>query len=149
VVKTNDSRKRAMGRKVIEALGGLEAARGRKVALLGLTFKPNTDDMRDSPAIAIAQALADAGVDVSGYDPEGMEQAAPLMPEVRMCDSPYEAIEGADAVAIVTEWDAFRALDLARVKSLANAPVMVDLRNIYKPDDMRAAGFEYVSVGRC
>ena len=149
VVKTNDTRKRAMGRKVIEALGGLEAARGRKVALLGLTFKPNTDDMRDSPAIAIAQALADAGVDVSGYDPEGMEQAAPLMPEVRMCDSPYEAIEGADAVAIVTEWDAFRALDLARVKSLANAPVMVDLRNIYKPDDMRAAGFEYVSVGRC
>ncbi|MXO69244.1 nucleotide sugar dehydrogenase [Altererythrobacter marinus] len=149
VVKTNDSRKRAMGRKVIEALGGLEAARGRKVALLGLTFKPNTDDMRDSPAIAIAQALADAGVDVSGYDPEGMEQAAPLMPEVRMCDSPYEAIEGADAVAIVTEWDAFRALDLTRVKSLANAPVMVDLRNIYKPDDMRAAGFEYVSVGRC
>ena len=85
---------------------------------------------------------------VSGYDPEGMEQAAPLMPEVAMCDSPYAAIEGADAVAIVTEWDAFRALDLDRVKSLANAPVLVDLRNIYKADDMRAAGFAYASIGR-
>ncbi|AKM06427.1 UDP-glucose dehydrogenase family protein [Pelagerythrobacter marensis] len=148
VVKTNDSRKRAMGRKVIEALGGLDAARGKKVALLGLTFKPNTDDMRDSPAIAIGQALADAGVEVAGYDPEGMEQAAPLMPNVRMCASAYDAIEGADAVAIVTEWDAFRALDFARVKALANAPVLVDLRNIYKPDDMRAAGFTYISVGR-
>ena len=148
VVKTNDTRKRAMGRKVIDALGGMDAARGKKVALLGLTFKPNTDDMRDSPAIAIAQALCDAGVHVSGYDPEGMEQAAPLMPEVAMCDSPYAAIEGADAVAIVTEWDAFRALDLDRVKSLANAPVLVDLRNIYKADDMRAAGFTYASIGR-
>ena len=148
VVKTNDTRKRAMGRKVIDALGGMDAARGKKVALLGLTFKPNTDDMRDSPAIAIAQALCDAGVLVSGYDPEGMEQAAPLMPEVAMCDSPYAAIEGADAVAIVTEWDAFRALDLDRVKSLANAPVLVDLRNIYKADDMRAAGFTYASIGR-
>ncbi|MBM0170015.1 UDP-glucose dehydrogenase family protein [Altererythrobacter sp. C41] len=148
VVKTNDSRKRAMGRKVIDALGGMEAARGKKVALLGLTFKPNTDDMRDSPAIAIAQALGDAGVKVAGYDPEGMEQAAPLMPDVQMCKSPYEAIEGADAIAIVTEWDAFRALDLERVKALANAPVMVDLRNIYKPDHMQSAGFTYVSVGR-
>ena len=148
VVKTNDSRKRAMGRKVIDALGGMEAARGKKVALLGLTFKPNTDDMRDSPAIAIAQALGDAGVKVAGYDPEGMTQAAPLMPDVQMCKSPYEAIEGADAIAIVTEWDAFRALDLERVKALANAPVMVDLRNIYKPDQMQAEGFTYVSVGR-
>ena len=148
VVKTNESRKRAMGRKVIDALGGMEAARGKKVALLGLTFKPNTDDMRDSPAIAISQALADAGVEVAGYDPEGMEQAAPLMPEVEMCDSPYAAIEGADAIAIVTEWDAFRALDLERVRQLANAAVLVDLRNIYKPDDMRAAGFTYHSVGR-
>ena len=148
VVKTNDSRKRAMGRKVIDALGGMETARGKKVALLGLTFKPNTDDMRDSPAIAIARALADAGVIVAGYDPEGMEQAAPLMPEVEMCDSPYAAIAGADAVAIVTEWDAFRALDLRRVRELANAPVLVDLRNIYTAEDMRAAGFTYHSVGR-
>ncbi len=148
VVKTNDTRKRAMGRKVVDALGGPKKARGKKVALLGLTFKPNTDDMRDSPAIAIAQTLHDAGVSVAAYDPEGMDVAAPLMPEVSMTDSPYAAIEGADAVAIVTEWDAFRALDLGRVKELANAPVLVDLRNIYQPDDVRAAGFEYSSIGR-
>ncbi|MCA8891667.1 MAG: UDP-glucose/GDP-mannose dehydrogenase family protein [Hyphomonas sp.] len=148
VVKTNDHRKRAMGRKVLDALGGMDAARGKKVAMLGVTFKPNTDDMRDSPAIAIAQTLVDAGVKVAAYDPEGMEQARPLMPEVEMVDSPYTAIEDADAVAIVTEWDAFRALDLNRVKELAKAPVMVDLRNIYKPEDVRAAGFEYSSVGR-
>jgi UDPglucose 6-dehydrogenase len=148
VVKVNDSRKRAMGRKVVDALGGAEAARGKKAALLGLTFKPNTDDMRDSPAIAVAQTLMDAGVTVAAYDPEGMEQARPLLPEVTMCESPYAAIEGADVVVIVTEWDAFRALDLKRVKELANAAVMVDLRNIYKPEDMRAAGFAYTSVGR-
>jgi UDPglucose 6-dehydrogenase len=148
VVKVNDSRKRAMGRKVIDALGGAEAARGKKAALLGLTFKPNTDDMRDSPAIAVAQTLMDAGVAVAAYDPEGMEQARPLLPHVIMCDSPYAAIEGADVVVIVTEWDAFRALDLKRVKDMLNAPVMVDLRNIYKPADMRAEGFQYVSVGR-
>jgi UDPglucose 6-dehydrogenase len=148
VVKVNDSRKRAMGRKVVDALGGIEEARGKKAALLGLTFKPNTDDMRDSPAIAVAQTLMDAGVMVAAYDPEGMEQARPLLPGVAMCDSPYAAIEGADAVVIVTEWDAFRALDLKRVKELANAPVMVDLRNVYNPEDMRAAGFTYVSVGR-
>lgn len=148
VVKVNDSRKRAMGRKVIDALGGAEAARGKRAALLGLTFKPNTDDMRDSPALAIAQALLDAGVSVAAYDPEGMEQARPLLPEVTMCESAYDAITGADVVVIVTEWDAFRALDLNRVKQLAKAPVMVDLRNIYKPEDMRAAGFAYVSVGR-
>ena len=148
VVKVNDSRKRAMGRKVLEALGGVEKARGKRVALLGLTFKPNTDDMRDSPAIAVAQALTDAGVNVRAYDPEGMEQARPLMPDVEMVESPYTAIEDADAVAIVTEWDAFRALDLKRVKELAKAPVLVDLRNIYRPDDVREAGFTYYSIGR-
>ncbi|WP_128891953.1 UDP-glucose/GDP-mannose dehydrogenase family protein [Erythrobacter sp. HKB08] len=148
VVKVNDSRKRAMGRKVIEALGGQDAARGKKVALLGLTFKPNTDDMRDSPSIAIAQTLADAGAKVAAYDPEGMEQARPLMPQVTMCENPYEAIEGADVIVIVTEWDAFRALDLARVKELAKAPVLVDLRNIYNPEDVRALGFTYASIGR-
>jgi UDPglucose 6-dehydrogenase len=148
VVKVNDSRKRAMGRKVIDALGGADAARGKTVALLGLTFKPNTDDMRDSPAIAIAQALVDNGVAVTAYDPEGMELARPLMPEVTMCDSPYAALEGADAAAIVTEWDAFRALDFGRMKSLMNAPVLVDLRNIYRPADVRAAGFDYTSIGR-
>lgn len=153
VVKANDHRKRAMGRKVIDALaryygGGPDAARGKKVALLGLTFKPNTDDMRDSPAIAIAQALQDAGVEVTAYDPEGMELAAPLMPGVAMKSDPYAAVEGADAIAIVTEWDAFRALDLARIKSLVKAPILVDLRNIYQPAVMREAEFEYVSVGR-
>ncbi|MEM7780084.1 MAG: UDP-glucose/GDP-mannose dehydrogenase family protein [Pseudomonadota bacterium] len=148
VVKVNDSRKRAMGRKVLDALGGADAARGKKAALLGLTFKPNTDDMRDSPAIAVAQTLTDAGVEVSAYDPEGMELAKPLMPQVTMCDDPYAAIQGADATVIVTEWDAFRALDLTRVKSQAKAAVMVDLRNVYNPDDMREAGFEYTSVGR-
>ena len=148
VVKVNDSRKRAMGRKVVDALGGPDAARGKKVALLGLTFKPNTDDMRDSPAIAVAQTLVDAGVEVAAYDPEGMELARPLMPKVAMCENPYAAIEGADAVAIVTEWDAFRALDLDRVKELAKTPVLVDLRNIYTPDDVRGRGFDYVSIGR-
>ncbi len=148
VVAVNESRKRAMGRKVLDALGGMEAARGKKVALLGLTFKPNTDDMRDSPAIAVAQALTDAGVKVAAYDPEGMEQARPLMPLVEMCSSPYEAIQDADAVAIVTEWDAFRALDFPRIRQLAKAPVLVDLRNIYRPEDVRAAGFTYTSIGR-
>ena len=148
VVNVNDSRKRAMGRKVLDALGGPDTARGKTVAMLGLTFKPNTDDMRDSPAIAIAQTLQDSGVSVAAYDPEGMELAKPLMPGVDMKDSPYAAIEGADAVVIATEWDAFRALDFARVKSLANAPVLVDMRNIYDPADMEKRGFTYVGVGR-
>ena len=150
VVKVNDSRKRAMGRKVIEAITGSPSgdARGKRVAMLGLTFKPNTDDMRDAPSIAIAQALSDAGVEVAAYDPEGMEHAASLMPEVAMQPDAYSAIDGADAVVIVTEWDAFRALDLQRIKALAKRPVMVDLRNIYDAGEMRAAGFSYVSIGR-
>jgi UDPglucose 6-dehydrogenase len=148
VVAVNDSRKRAMGRKVIEALGGADAARGKKVAMLGLTFKPNTDDMRDSPAIAIALALADAGISVSAYDPEGMGLAAPMMPDVAMAANTYAAIEGSDAVVIVTEWDAFRALDFERIKQIANAPVLVDLRNVYDPAEVRAKGFAYSSVGR-
>ena len=148
VVAVNDSRKRAMGRKVIEALGGADAARGKKVAMLGLTFKPNTDDMRDSPSIAIALALADAGIEVAAYDPEGMELAAPLMPEVTMAPNTYAAIDGTDAVVIVTEWDAFRALDFDRIKRIAKAPVLVDLRNVYDPAEVRAKGFAYSSVGR-
>ncbi len=148
VVKVNETRKRAMGRKVIEALGGNGDVRGKRVAMLGLTFKPNTDDMRDAPSIAIAQALGDAGVTVAAFDPEGMEPAKALLPAVEMMPDAYAAIEGADAVVIVTEWDAFRALDFARIKQLARAPVLVDLRNIYDPAEMRAAGFTYVSVGR-
>ena len=148
VVKVNDMRKRAMGRKVIDVLGGSDEARGKTVTLLGLTFKPNTDDMRDSPSIAIAQTLIDGGVNVRAFDPEGMKTAAPFMPEVTMCDGTYEAIEGADAIVIVTEWDAFRALDLKRVKALAKAPVLIDLRNIYNPQAIKDAGFTYLSVGR-
>ena len=148
VAKVNESRKRAMGRKVVDALGGPEAARGKKVALLGLTFKPNTDDMRDAPSIAIAQTLQDAGVAVAAYDPEGMEMAAPMMPGVTMVNSAYEAIEDADAVVLVTEWDAFRALDFDKIKSIAKAPLLIDLRNVYRPDEVRAKGFTYLSVGR-
>ncbi len=150
VAKVNESRKRAMGRKVLEALAASSGkeARGKRVALLGLTFKPNTDDMRDAPAIAIAQALQDAGVDVVAYDPEGMEAAALMMPGVIMAANTYAAIEGADAIVLVTEWDAFRALDFARVKQLAKIPLLVDLRNVYDPAEVRGAGFAYVSVGR-
>jgi UDPglucose 6-dehydrogenase len=153
VVKVNESRKRAMGRKVVDALasyygGGVEQARGKTVALLGLTFKPNTDDMRDAPSIAIAQTLHDAGVHVVAYDPEGMDLAAPLLPEVTMVNSALAAATGADAVVIVTEWDAFRGLDLDRLKGVMNAPILVDLRNVYDPAEARAKGFTYSSVGR-
>ena len=137
-----------MGRKVIDAMGGPTDARGRRVALLGLTFKPNTDDMRDAPSIAIAQTLVDAGIAVAAFDPEGMAAAAPLMPAVTMTRSPCEAAENADAVVLVTEWDAFRALDLERLKQVAKVPLLVDLRNIYDPAEVRAAGFTYHSIGR-
>lgn len=146
VVSVNDSRKRAMGRKVINAMGG--EVRGRKVALLGLTFKPNTDDMRDAPSIAIVQALLDAGAEISAYDPEGMEIAKSLMPDISYASDPYEAADKADSVVIVTEWDAFRALDLGRLGSVMNDRCLVDLRNIYRADEARRAGFRYHSVGR-
>ena len=146
VVKVNDARKRAMGRKVIHALG--EEARGKTVALLGLAFKPNTDDMRDAPSIAIAQALEDAGVKVRGYDPESMEQARPIMPNVELCANPYEAAAGADAVVLVTEWDALRALNLARIASAMRGRAFVDLRNIYPPDDVEVAGMAWYGIGR-
>ena len=146
VVQVNDQRKRAMGRKVIHALGG--EARGKKVALLGLTFKPNTDDMRDAPSIAIVQTLIDAGAIVSAYDPEGMDIAAEIMPDVTMTDSSYDAAAGADAVVIVTEWDAFRALDLDKLSAAMAGKVLVDLRNIYHPADVAKSGLEYTSIGR-
>jgi len=146
VVAVNDNRKRAMGRKVITAMG--EDVRGKTVAVLGLTFKPNTDDMRDSPAIAVIQTLQDAGATIRAYDPEGMEHAAKLVDNVAFCDGVYQAIEGSDALVIVTEWDAFRALDLPRVKSLLSQPILVDLRNIYPRDVVEAAGFSYTAVGR-
>ncbi len=146
VVKVNDSRKRAMGRKVISALGN--DPRGKTVALLGLTFKPNTDDMRDAPSVAIAMALADAGVRVRAYDPEGMAAAEAVMPDLVYCGDAYEAAEGAHAVVIVTEWDAFRALDLSRLKSVMAAPTLVDLRNIYERPAIEKMGFAYSAVGR-
>ena len=142
----NDSRKRAMGRKIIAACGG--EVRGRTIGLLGLTFKPNTDDMRDAPSLAIVQALIDAGATVKAFDPEGMAVAAPMMPDVIMCDEPYCVADEADAVAIVTEWDAFRALDLTRLVAKMAVPRLVDLRNIYDADDVRRLGIDYHSVGR-
>ena len=146
VAAVNDSRKRAMGRKIIAACGG--NVRGRTIAVLGLTFKPNTDDMRDAPALAVIAALQDAGAKVRAYDPEGIEQARGLLSDVDYASDPYACADGADALAIITEWDAFRALDLDRIKTLLKAPIIVDLRNIYRPDEMARRGFTYVSIGR-
>jgi UDPglucose 6-dehydrogenase len=146
VVAVNDSRKRAMGRKIIQALG--TEPRGKRVGLLGLTFKPDTDDMRDAPSLAIVQSLLDAGVEVRAYDPEGIEAARALMPDVDYCDSAYAVADGAHAVAIVTEWNAFRALDLNVLGGRMAERRLVDLRNIYDPNEVRRAGFDYVGVGR-
>jgi UDPglucose 6-dehydrogenase len=144
-IAINDNRKRAMGRRVINALGG--DVRGKKIALLGLTFKPNTDDMRDSPAIAIAQTLQDSGAIVSGYDPEGIENARQLL-NIDFASGPYQAAEGASALVLVTEWNEFRALDLARLKSTMDTPVFVDLRNVYRAPEVEAHGFTYHGVGK-
>jgi UDPglucose 6-dehydrogenase len=150
VVQVNDNRKRAMGRKVIKALGGngSDGVKGKTVAVLGLTFKPNTDDMRDAPSLSIVQSLLDAGIKVRGHDPEGMEPAKALMPDITYCGDAYDAVIGADAVVIVTEWDIYRALDLKRVAAAMTTPVMVDLRNVYPPEDAAKAGFAYSSIGR-
>ena len=145
-VSINDNRKRAMGRKVIAAMGG--DIRGKAIAVLGLTFKPNTDDMRDSPSISIIQTLQDAGATVTGYDPEGMENARLVIDNITYADDAYSAARDADALVIVTEWNQFRALDFARLKSVMKAPVLVDLRNIYRHDEVAKHGFAYTSVGR-
>lgn len=145
VVAVNDQRKRAMARKVIAACGG--SVRGKRVALLGLTFKPNTDDMRDAPSLSIIAGLQDAGARIVAYDPEGMEQARPLLQDVAYAEDAYACAEGADALVIVTEWNAFRALDLARLKALMAAPVLVDLRNVYAPDEAHRYGLRHVGVG--
>jgi UDPglucose 6-dehydrogenase len=134
-----------MGRKIVQAMGG--SARGKTVALLGLTFKPNTDDMRDSPSLAIVQTLLDAGARVTAYDPEGMAIAAPMMPEVEMQQSAYAAADGAHAVAIVTEWDAFRALDFGRLGGVMADRLLVDLRNIYRRDEVLRHGFRHIAIG--
>ena len=145
-VAVNDQRKRAMARKVSHALGG--DVRGKTVAILGLTFKPNTDDMRDAPSIAIVQGLQDAGARIKAYDPEGMEAARACMSDVEFTEDAYATAEGADALVIVTEWDAFRALDFPRLKALMKTPLLVDLRNVYHRDLIAAHGFRYVSIGR-
>ncbi len=146
VVAVNDARKRRMADKIIAACGG--SVKGKTIAMLGLTFKPNTDDMRDAPSLAIVPALEEAGASVRAFDPEGMHEAEKMLPNIKYCENAYEAMEGADALALVTEWNEFRALDLDRVKSLLKQPVIIDLRNIYRPQDMVAAGFDYVCVGR-
>jgi UDPglucose 6-dehydrogenase len=146
VASVNDQRKRAMARKVVTALDG--SVRGKTVAVLGLTFKPNTDDTRDSPAIPLITALQDLGATVRAYDPAGMEQAKPQLPGVQYCDGAYAAAEGAHAIVIATEWEQFRALDLDRLKTVMAQPVIVDLRNIYRTDEMKRAKFRYVAVGR-
>jgi len=145
-IAANDARKRAMGRKVIKAMGG--EVRGRTVGVLGLTFKPNTDDMRDSPAISVIQTLQDAGAKVRAFDPEGVEQAKLVLTGVDFLDDPYAVADGADALVIVTEWDAFRALNLERIAGLLATPLLVDLRNIYPPEDVAAAGLRYYGVGK-
>jgi UDPglucose 6-dehydrogenase len=146
VVEVNERRKASMADRVMAACGGSVA--GRTIAALGLTFKPNTDDMRDSPSLAILPALQKAGATVRAFDPEGMGEARKLMPDVSYCETAYEAMTGADALVIITEWNEFRALDFGRMRRLLRRPVLVDLRNIYNPEDMAAAGFEYSCIGR-
>ncbi|WP_062205860.1 UDP-glucose/GDP-mannose dehydrogenase family protein [Aureimonas sp. AU12] len=145
-VAINDTRKRAMARKVITACGG--DVRGKTVAILGLTFKPNTDDMRDAPSISIIQALRDAGANVTAYDPEGIENAKTMLEGVSYGTSPYDISENADALVIVTEWNAFRALDFKRLAATMKTPLLVDLRNVYRRDEVRQYGFRYLSIGR-
>jgi len=146
VLAVNDNRKRAMARKVSNAAGG--SLRGKTIAVLGLTFKPDTDDMREAPSIPLVTGLLDMGAKVRAHDPVGMEQARRELPDIEYCDDPYACVRGADAMVIITEWAQFRALDLKRVKREMAQPVVVDLRNIYRPNDMAALGFIYESVGR-
>jgi UDPglucose 6-dehydrogenase len=146
LVDVNDKRKTAMAAKIIRACGGSVA--GKRIAVLGLTYKPKTDDMRDAPSLVILPELQAAGAHVVAYDPEGVRHAKPLLPGVEFADNAYACIQGADAAVIVTEWDEFRALDLARVKASLTTPIIVDLRNIYPIETMKAHGFRYVCVGR-
>jgi UDPglucose 6-dehydrogenase len=146
VLRVNEARKRQMADRIIAACGGEVA--GKTLAVLGLTFKPNTDDMRDSPSLAILPVLHAAGARVRAFDPEGMAEAKKLMPELEYCGDAYQTMQGADALILITEWNEFRALDLDRVKALMRQPLVIDLRNIYQPDAMIAAGFTYHSIGR-
>ena len=144
VVAVNEARKLAMAEKIEKAFGGVN---GKTIAILGLTFKPNTDDMRDAPSLVIVPFLQKKGAAIRAFDPEGAKEARKLL-NVELCRDAYEALQGADGVVILTEWNEFRALDMARMKSLLKSPLMIDLRNIYRPSQMAAAGFTYVSIGR-
>ena len=146
VVQVNDRRKGAMASRVIAAAGG--SLRGKTVGVLGVAFKPNTDDMRDAPSLAIVPALQDAGAKVRAFDPAAMHEAQPLLPGVTWCEDAYDVAKGADVLVLITEWNEFRALDLDRIAAVMIAPVLVDLRNVYRPDEVRAAGFKYSSIGR-
>ncbi len=146
VLEANDARKRRMADRIIAACGG--DVGGKTLAVLGLTFKPNTDDMRDSPSLEILPRLTAAGATIRAFDPEGMDAAKELLPDLVYCKDAYETMEAADALILVTEWNAFRALDLGRVRRLLETPLVIDLRNIYQPQEMVAAGFSYVSIGR-
>ena len=146
VLAVNENRKRAMGRKVSQALGG--SLRGTTIAVLGLTFKPDTDDMRDAPSIPLITSLLDMGAKVRAYDPAGMEQACKDLPNIEYCEDAYACAKGADALVIVTEWLQFRALNLDQLKLVMAQPIVVDLRNIYRPEEVKAAGFIYQSIGR-
>jgi UDPglucose 6-dehydrogenase len=146
VIAVNDQRKRAMARKVANALDG--ELRDRTISILGLTFKPNTDDMREAPSIPLITALQDMGAKVRAYDPAGMQQAQKVLENVTYCENAYECAKGGDALVIVTEWEQFRALDLGRLKSAMARPIMVDLRNAYNAAQMKQAGFTYHGIGR-
>jgi UDPglucose 6-dehydrogenase len=146
VLSVNDNRKRAMARKVASAAGG--SLRGKTVAVLGLTFKPDTDDMREAPSIPLVTGLLDLGAKVRAHDPVGIEQARKELPDIEYCEDPYACVRGADAMVVVTEWVQYRTLDLARLKAELAQPVVVDLRNIYRPEEMAAHGFVYESIGR-
>ena len=146
VVEVNAARKKAMADKIITAMGG--DVSGKTIGILGLAFKPNTDDMRDAPSLDIIPALEAAGAKIRAFDPESMKEASHMMTDVMYCDGPYHALEGADAMVIVTEWDQFRALDMDRVRLLMKTSTVIDLRNIYSPGDMADKGFDYTSVGR-
>ena len=146
VVDINSQRKKKMADRIIAACG--DSVDGKTIAVLGLTFKPNTDDMRDSPSLDIVPALQAGGARVRAFDPAGMREAREVLAGVEYVDGPYQALEGADAVVLLTEWDEFRALDLGRMKSLLKTPIMIDLRNVYRPEQMAESGFEYHSIGR-
>jgi len=146
VVAVNDQRKRAMARKVANAFGG--NLRGKSIAVLGVTFKPDTDDMRDAPSIPLITALQDMGADVRVFDPVGMQQAKKVFENVTFCENAYDCAQGSHALVIVTEWEQFRALDLKEMASIMGCPVIVDLRNIYSPDEVMRNGFLYCGVGR-